>query len=415
MARMWHQFVTSSNRYVQVGKAPSMRNRQLLLTTIAFTISFSVWGLVSGLGPKFKDVYHLSDFQQAAAVAVPVVLGALMRLPMGILADRYGGRLVMSCLMAFAILPAAFIALVHSYAGLLIGGFFLGVAGSAFAVGVSATNKWFPPEKQGFALGLFGLGTGGQSIAVFFGPRLAKVMPWEAVFWIFGLASLVWAVVFWVLGRDASAGRVVPLSHSLQVLVRERLCWALSFFYFVTFGGFVAMGVYLPTLLKNRFALTADDAGMRTAGFVVVAVLMRPVGGWLADRVGGARVLAAVFPLIAVLAPLFISSNMVAFTIGALSIAGVLGLGNGAVFRLVPERFPSEVGTVTGLVGAIGGLGGFFPPIVLGVLKQATGSYTIGFLLLSLFACSALVLNLVVFLRVSPRNQGAAPKPAIAG
>ncbi len=385
-----------------------MRNRQLLLTTLAFAISFSVWGLVSGLGPKFKDVYHLSDFQAATAVAVPVILGALMRLPMGILADRYGGRLVMSCLMAFAILPAALIALVHSYTGLLIGGFFLGVAGSSFAVGVSATTKWFPPEKQGLALGLFGMGTGGQSIAVFFAPRLARVMPWEAVFWIFGLASLTWAGVFWLTGRDASAGRVVPLSHSLKLLLREKLSWALAFFYFITFGGFVAMGVYLPTLLKNRFALTADDAGLRTAGFVVVAVLLRPVGGWLADRIGGARVLAVVFVLVAVLAALLISSTMVIFTAGALTIAATLGLGSGAVFRLVPERFPSEVGTVTGLVGALGGLGGFFPPIVLGGLKQATGSYTGGFLLLSLFACSALALDVVVFLRAPAQRPIAA-------
>src|SRR6185312_2112445 len=161
-----------------------MRNRQLLLTTIAFAASFSVWGMISGLAPKFKILYGLSDTQQALIVAIPVVLGSLLRLPMGILADRYGGRLVFSILLAFAVLPSAFIALVHSFAGLLIGGFFLGVAGSSFAIGVSFTNRWFPPEKQGFALGLFGLGTIGQSIAVFFGPRMAKVMPWESVFWI---------------------------------------------------------------------------------------------------------------------------------------------------------------------------------------------------------------------------------------
>jgi NNP family nitrate/nitrite transporter-like MFS transporter len=392
-----------------------MRNRQLFLTTMAFAISFSVWGLISGLGPKFKTLYHLSDFQTALAVALPVVLGSLLRIPMGILADRYGGRRVFALLMAFAIFPAACIALVHSYAGLLIGGFFLGVAGSSFAVGVSSTNKWFPPEKQGLALGLFGLGTAGQSIAVFFGPRLAKVMPWEGVFWIFGLASLVWAGAFWLLAQDAAPGRVVPLAHCLRVLAGERLSWALSAFYFVTFGGFVAMGVYLPTLLKNRFGLTADDAGLRTAGFVIVAVLLRPVGGWLADRIGGTRVLVAVFTLVAGLALLLISPSMPIFTVGALSVAGALGLGSGAVFRLVPEYFPTEVGTVTGLVGAIGGVGGFFPPIVLGILKQATGSYTIGFVLLSLFAVGALLLNLTVFLRVSAPGPRVTPEPGLAG
>ncbi len=376
-----------------------MRDRQLFLTTLAFMISFSVWGLVGALGPRFKDVYHLSDFQVALAVAIPVILGALLRLPMGILADRYGGRLVFSLLMAFAILPAACIALVHTYAALLVGGLFLGVSGSSFVVGVSFTTKWFSAEKQGVALGLYGLGTGGQSIAVFFGPRLARVMPWEAVFWIFGLTSLVWAGVYWTLAHDARPGQAVPLSHSLHLLAREHLSWVLAFFYFITFGAFVAMGVYLPTLLKNRFALTADDAGLRTAGFVVAAVLMRPVGGWLADRVGGTRVLSAVFPLVAALALLLMSANIVVFAAGALGVAAVLGLGSGAVFRLVPEHFPTEVGTITGLVGAIGGLGGFFPPVVLGILKQATGSYTIGFLMLSLFALGAFALHLAVFVR----------------
>jgi NNP family nitrate/nitrite transporter-like MFS transporter len=381
---------------------------------MAFAIAFAVWGLISGLGPTFKTLYHLTDFEAALAVALPVVLGSLLRLPMGILAERYGGRIVFTALLAFAILPAACIALVHSYAGLLIGGFFLGAAGSTFAVGVSFTNKWFPPERQGLALGLFGLGTAGQSAAVFFAPRLAKHMPWENVFWIFGLLSLAWAVVFWIFARNAAPGRVVPLSHSLRLLAQARLSWALSYFYFITFGGFVAMGVYLPTLLKNRFGLTADDAGLRTAGFVVVAVLMRPLGGWLADRIGGPRLLAAVFTLIAGLATLLISSSMPVFTVGALSIAAALGLGNGAVFRLVPECFPTEVGTVTGLVGAIGGLGGFFPPIALGILKQTTGSYTMGFVLLSLFACAALILNIVVFLRTPAPNTYAAGEPAIA-
>src|SRR5262249_48192161 len=149
----------------------AMRTRQLVLATLAFAISFSVWGLVSGLAPRFKDLYGLTDTQTALAVAIPVLLGSLFRIPMGILADRFGGRLVFGVLLAFAIPPTAAIALIHTYPALLVGGFFLGLAGSSFAVGVSFTNKWFPPEAQGLALGLFGMGTIGQSIAVFFGPR----------------------------------------------------------------------------------------------------------------------------------------------------------------------------------------------------------------------------------------------------
>jgi NNP family nitrate/nitrite transporter-like MFS transporter len=208
----------------------------------------------------------------------------------------------------------------------------------------------------------------------------------------------VWAGVFWTFARNARPARPTSLGHIATIFLRERLSWALSYFYFITFGGFVALGVYLPTLLKGHFGLTLEDAGMRTAGFVLLATALCPVGGWVADRFGGARVLAGVFPLVAGLALLLISSNLVVFSIGALGIAALLGLGNGAVFKLVPASFPTEVGTVTGLVGAIGGLGGFFPPIVLGVLKQTTGSYTIGFVLLALFALAALAVNVTIFL-----------------
>jgi NNP family nitrate/nitrite transporter-like MFS transporter len=386
-----------------------MRNRQLFLATMAFAISFSVWGLVSSLAPRFKDLYGLSDTQTAVAVAIPVILGSLLRIPVGILADRYGGRLVFSVLLAFAIAPAAGIALVHSYTALLVGAFFLGLAGSSFAVGVAFTTKWFAAEQQGIALGIFGMGNIGQSIAVFFAPRLATALSWETVFWIFSLASLVWAAVFWTFARNASAGAAPSLRHITRLFVHQRLTWALSFFYFITFGGFVALGVYLPTLLKGHFALSLDDAGMRTAGFVVLATAMRPVGGWLADRVGGARLLVAVFAVVSSLALLLTSSDFAVFSVGALGIAATLGLGNGAVFKLVPQCFPGDVGAVTGLVGAIGGLGGFFPPIVLGVLKQSTGSYALGFVLLALFALAALAVTILVFLRGAGRL---APQPA---
>jgi MFS transporter, NNP family, nitrate/nitrite transporter len=230
------------------------------------------------------------------------------------------------------------------------------------------------------------------------------------VFWIFGAASLVWALVFWTGARNAVAARPTPLIHSARILAHGRVSWALAFFYFITFGGFVALGVYLPTLLKSHFGLSLEDAGMRTAGFVVLATAMRPIGGWISDRVGGARLLIGVFALLAVLALLLISSDFVVFSIGALGIAALLGLGNGAVFKLVPLYFPADVGAVTGLVGAIGGLGGFFPPIVLGILKQSTGSYTLGFVLLALFALAAFTVNLLGFvrgpLRKAPSKMG---------
>ncbi|HVA37629.1 MAG TPA: MFS transporter [Candidatus Dormibacteraeota bacterium] len=385
-----------------------MRGRQLFLATMAFAISFALWGVVSALAPRFRELYGLTETQTALAVAIPVLLGALFRIPMGILTDRIGGRYVFAALLLFGIVPAAAIALVHSYAMLLIGGLLIGLAGSSFAIGIAFTTRWFPPEQQGLALGIFGAGNIGQSVAVFFAPQIARLFGWESVFWIFGIVSALWGVAFWMFARDAGPVRKISMERIVEVLVRQRLSWLLAFFYFITFGGFVAMSIYLPTLLKGQFGLTLEDAGMRTAGFVVLATAMRPVGGWLSDRIGGSQVLTIVYAVIAGFALCLISTNMVLFTVGALGAAAMLGLGNGAVFKLVPHFFAADVGTVTGLVGALGGLGGFFPPLVLGVLKQMTGSYAAGFVLLGVFALVALSLNLTII------RRGGMPRAASA-
>jgi NNP family nitrate/nitrite transporter-like MFS transporter len=384
-----------------------VRNRQLVLTTAAFTISFAVWGLISGLAPRFKDLYGLTDSQTALALAGPLLLGSLLRMPVGILADRFGGRVVFTCILAFAVLPSAVIVLCHSYASLLIGGLFLGAAGSSFSAGVSFLSRWFPPEKQGQTLGLFGLGMGGWSIAVYGGPLLASLMPWEAVFCIFAMASLVWAAVFWTFCRDAAIERTAPIRHSVEILATERLSWVLAFFFFVTLGGSLSMSAYLPTLLRGQFGLSLEDAGLRAAVFALLVTAMRAAGGWLADRVGGAHLLAAVFAGVAAFALLLTATDLVVFSAGALGIAVSAGLGNGAVIELVAKHFPREVGAVAGLVGAIGGLGGFFPPIVLGILKQSTGSYAGGFILFSLCALCALMLDIAVFRRPRAWREGA--------
>jgi NNP family nitrate/nitrite transporter-like MFS transporter len=173
------------------------------------------------------------------------------------------------------------------------------------------------------------------------------------------------------------------------------MSWVLSLYYFLTFGGFVAMAVYLPIFLTEMFHLTPADAGLRTAGFVLVATLMRPVGGMLADRVGGRTILLWVFPVTAGMAIFMACPLISTFTLGALGMAAAIGLGNGAVFKLVPEHFPRTVGSVTGLVGAAGGLGGFFPPLALGLIREATGTFTWGFLLLSAFCVGCLALCLL--------------------
>lgn len=375
--------------------------RALFLSTTAFAVSFAIWGLISALAPKFTEIYQLSATSKSILIAIPVLLGSLGRLPAGMLADRFGGRIVFTVLLILSAIPAALAGFSTSYTQLLLLGLFLGLGGTTFSVGVGFTSKWFAPEKQGMALGVYGMGNIGQSIAVFGAPVLAQWFgDWRTVFFIFAALSLIWGIVFYIFARDASATATPKtLAENLSILKSSKIAWILSLFYFLTFGGFVAFAIYLPTLLKDVFALTPTDAGARTAGFVLLATLMRPVGGILADKIGGAKVLAVVFAAVAVFALLLGFSSMTTFTIGALGAAAFLGLGNGAVFKLVPQYFSKETGTVTGLVGAFGGLGGFFPPLELGIVRDATGSYTLGFVLLSVFALICLAVNYFTFMR----------------
>ena len=377
--------------------------RALFLSTTAFAVSFAVWGLIGALAPTFAQAYGLSAKAKSLMIAIPVLLGALGRIPTGMLADRFGGRRVFSSLLLFSAVPAVLIGFSQSYVALLCLGLFLGIAGSTFPVGVGFTSKWFTRDQQGSALGIYGMGNIGQSIAVFGAPVLVLTLgSWRPVFFIFAAVSAVWAVIFYMFARDATADvKPKTIAENVAVLRREPLAWVLSLFYFLTFGGFVAFSIYLPTLLKDTFKLSAADAGARTAGFVLLATLMRPVGGVLADRKGGARMLVPVFIAIAILGASMGCPWMPTFTVGALGAAAALGLGNGAIFKLVPQYFPKETATVTGLVGAFGGLGGFFPPLILGVLRDATGSYTWGFIFLAMFAFVCLGINYFVFLRPS--------------
>src|SRR6478672_3636792 len=361
-------------------------------------VCFAAWGLISAFAPVFRQRFHLSATQTALLVAVPVLLGALARLPMGMLADRFGGRVVFTVLMFFVAAPVALVPSAASYRNLLVVAFFLGMAGSSFAVGVGYVSRWFSMDSQGSALGVYGLGNIGQSAAVFLGPVVAAAFGFRTVYTGMSIILIVWAVVFAAFARNATqTARPKGLSEMLGVLGREPLAWLLSAFYFLTFGGFVAFSIYLPTLLRDQFGLKPADAGLRAAGFVVLATLLRPAGGWLADKIGGAQVLSWVFGGVALFSLLLTWPSMVPFTVGALGCALLMGLGNGAVFKLVPEHFPKDTGTVTGLVGALGGLGGFFPPLLLGVFRDRLGVIWPGFLLLSATALLLRAANQRVF------------------
>jgi MFS transporter, NNP family, nitrate/nitrite transporter len=384
------------------------QSKHLLLGTVSFTVCFAAWGLISAFAPHFRQQFHLSATQTAFLVAVPVLLGALARIPIGMLADRFGGRAVFAVLMFFAAVPVALVPAATSYRNLLIVGFLLGMAGSSFAVGIGYVSRWFSMESQGSALGVYGLGNIGQSAAVFLGPVVAAAYGFRAVYWGMSVILLVWAGVFVIFARNApQTARPKGLSEMLGVFAREPLAWALAALYFLTFGGFVAFSIYLPTLLRDQFGLRPADAGFRTAGFVVLATLCRPLGGWLSDRIGGSRVLSWILPVLAAFGLLLGVQSMLPFTVGALGCAALLGIGNGAVFQLVPRYFPTQRATVTGLVGAMGGMGGFFPPLLLGIFRDRLGVVWPGFLMLSAVACVLWWMNGRVFL---PREEALAAK-----
>jgi NNP family nitrate/nitrite transporter-like MFS transporter len=376
-----------------------VNTRHLTLATLSFALCFAVWGLVGALAPVFRQLYNLTATETALLVAAPVLLGSLARLPMGFLTDRLGGRAVFTVLLVLVSAGALLVPQTSSYSNLVAAAFFIGLAGSSFAVGVGYVSRWTTAERQGSVLGVYGLGTMGQSAAVFFGPILAAQFGWPSVFHASSVLVIVWAGIFFLLARDAPETRVSRSFISMfSLLARERLSWILGLFYFLTFGGFVAFSIYLPTLLRDEFRLTPADAGFRAAGFAVLATLMRPVGGWLADHMGGSRVLSGVFLGLIPFALLLAWSSMVPFTVGALGCAALLGIGNGAVFKLVPQYFPNETGTVTGLVGAMGGLGGFFPPLLLGIFRDYLGIVWPGFVLLSASSLVLWRLNARVFL-----------------
>jgi NNP family nitrate/nitrite transporter-like MFS transporter len=371
---------------------------ELALATLAFTACFYAWSLLGPLGPDLQDALDLSDFQTSAMVAVPVLLGSLMRIPLGWLTDRLGGRRVFTALMVFTPLPLIALALWHgSLTAILAFGFLLGFAGASFAVGVPFVNGWYPPERQGFALGIYGTGMGGTVLAGLTAPRIVDQWGLSAPFWVATVLMVVMGGIFLVLARDAPrprrAGPAPGLFASLSVFRTSGRAWALTLFYFLAFGGFVAMFLYLPKLLTSVHDLTKADAGARAAGFALLAVIGRPLGGWLSDRIGAARVLLISFIAVGVLALVLAATYtaILPLTVACLVMAVALGLGTGAVFKLVPEWFPDRVGAVTGVVGAAGGLGGFFPPLVMGIVKSATGGYGLGFVLMALVALACLL------------------------
>ncbi|HWJ30812.1 MAG TPA: MFS transporter [Gaiellaceae bacterium] len=394
-----------------------MATRNLLLATVAFALCFTAWSLIAPFAKTFKKDLGLSYTEALLLTAVPVVLGSLLRIPLGYITDRRGGRLVFALLLASSAAPAVLFGYADAYWALIAVGFLLGIAGASFAVGVPFVAGWYTQERQGFALGVYGMGNIGTAVAFFGAPPVSNHWGRPAVGWITAGSLLAGAVCFWLLARDAPS-RGAPARYGDVLRAGWRL-YRLAFFYFITFGGFVAMGFLLPTLLQDWFDYSKGEAAARAAGFIIAATLARPVGGWLADRVGALPVLVLAFAGIAVdaavLAALAPSPRIVPITIACLSLGAFLGGGNGAVFKLVPGEFPENPGAAAGVVGAAGGLGGFFPPVFVGLVKDAEGTYTYGFVGLLVFVVACLALAVWLIRSAPPAElRGAPPTEARA-
>ena len=409
---------TSAGSRKTVHDVGRSRGLMLFMATLGFAVNFWAWALLSPLGPLFREqgtLGSLSESDVALLVAVPVIVGSLGRIVVGALTDRFGGRVMFPLVSAVTIVPILFIAFaaLSSYTLLLVGGFFLGIAGTSFAVGVPFVNAWFPPERRGLAIGIFGAGMGGTAISALTTVKLYTNVGEKAPFLITAAVLAVYAVAAWLVLRDAP-GRTVPtapLAARLVATARLPITWQACILYAVAFGGYVAFSVYLPAYLKTAYGLTPADAANRMAGFVVVAVLMRPVGGWLSDKFGPVPVLVAGYGVVVVGAAVAATHPILEHvgTFAFLGMAAALGSGAGATFALVARvTEPSKVGGVTGLVGAAGGLGGFVPPRVMGYVYGRTDSYAIGLWLLAATAALTLVLTLTVVRRTAGESEAPA-------
>lgn len=381
--------------FLKAGHLPT-----LFASFLYFDLSFMVWVLLGPLGVAIAKQLHLDPAHKGLMVATPVLAGAALRVVLGLLVDRYKPKRVGigAQLVVIAGMLTAWTIGIDSFNGTLLLGCVLGLAGASFAVALPLASSWYPPEHQGTALGLAGAGNSGTVLAALFAPGLALAFGWQNVIGLAAIPLALTLAAFTLLAKDSPATPAPkPLSAYFNLL-RVADAWWFMFFYSVTFGGFVGLASSLTIYFNDQYSLTPVTAGYCTAAVVFVGSMVRPMGGAVADRVGGVRALTALYA-VAACAFATISTGissiwlvMPVFLVGMLA----LGMGNGAVFQLVPQRFRREIGVMTGLVGMTGGLGGFYLASSLGYSKQLTGSYGPGFLVFAMLAAVALVCISVV-------------------
>lgn len=373
--------------------------KTLFSAFVYFDFSFMVWAMLGALGNFISQEFNLQPIQKGLMTGLPLLSGSLLRLVVGPLADRHGAKKVALLSLGATFIPLLLGGLATSrFENVLIVGLLLGIAGASFAVALPMVSRWYPPKYQGLALGITGAGNSGTVLAALVAPRLANAFgDWRSVFLLALLpCAVTWLILFFLAKEAPNAERSKSYAE-YTALFRQTDTWVFGVFYMITFGGFVGLASFLPIFFNNQYALDKVSAGNFAAACAFAGSFIRPLGGFLADRLGGIRLLTRLFGFIAIVALAIAQMPSSVFMQAALIflLMTALGCGNGSVFQIVPQRFPKQIGTITSLVGAIGGVGGFLLPNLLGSAKQITGSFGSGFVF---FALAALVCLVLIFL-----------------
>ncbi|MCQ9278312.1 nitrate/nitrite transporter [Staphylococcus borealis] len=365
---------------------------QLTLQTLSLVVGFMAWSIISPLMPYISQDIKVNPGQLSIILAIPVILGSILRVPFGYLTNVIGAKWVFFCSFVVLLFPIFFLGQAQTPGMLMLSGFFLGVGGAIFSVGVTSVPKYFSKDKVGLANGIYGMGNIGTAVSSFLAPPIAGIIGWQTTVRSYLIIIAIFAILMFIFGDKNEPKVKVPLASQFKKLSSNYKLYYLSLWYFITFGAFVAFGLFLPNYLVNNFGIDKVDAGIRSGVFIALATFLRPVGGILGDKFNAVKVLMIDFIVMVIGAVILgISSHIALFTIGCLTISICAGLGNGLIFKLVPSYFANESGAANGIVSMMGGLGGFFPPLVITYVTGLTGSSHLAFILLAIFGILAFI------------------------
>lgn len=365
---------------------------QLTLQTLSLVAGFMAWSIISPLMPFISQDVDISPGQISVILAIPVILGSALRVPFGYLTNIVGAKWVFFWSFIVLLLPIFLLGQAQSPGMLMLSGFFLGIGGAIFSVGVTSVPKYFSKDKVGLANGIYGVGNIGTAVSSFCAPVLAGAIGWQNTVRSYLIILSIFAILMFFLGDKNEPKVKIPLMAQVKDLSKNYKLYYLSLWYFITFGAFVAFGIFLPNFLVDHFSIDKVDAGIRSGIFIALATFLRPVGGVIGDKFNAVQALIIDFVIMIIGALILsLSSHIVLFTIGCLAISICAGIGNGLIFKLAPSYFSKEAGSANGIVSMMGGLGGFFPPLVITFVTSITGSSHLAFFFLAIFGVIALI------------------------